>query len=57
MFDTLFLSGNTTNLTKILKITRHFFNLSLIERGDTFFSLYGRSLKGIIKRKIAVFAP
>ena len=45
MLDTLFLSGNSMNLTKIFKIIRQFFNLSKIEGGDTFFSLYGRSFQ------------
>jgi hypothetical protein len=41
MLDTLFLFGNSTNLTKIFRIIRQFFNLSKIEEGDMFFSLYG----------------
>ena len=51
------------NLTKIFKIIRQFFNLSKIEGGDTFFSLYrrsfqlqGRKIKNLQGQK-AVFEP
>ena len=45
-------AGNPMNLTKIFKIIRKFFNLSKIEGGDAFFSLYGRSFQLPKGRKI-----
>jgi hypothetical protein len=67
MLDTLFLSGNSMNLTKIYKIVRQFFNLSKIEEEIHFLvCMGGRSNchKGEKLRiyraegpKIAVFAP